>query len=111
MNIYVIGSLRNPKVPELAGRLRREGHFVFDDWYAAGEKADDEWQKYEQQRGHSYSEALRGYAARHVFSFDYKHLDEATDVVLVTPAGKGGHLELGWAIGRGKKGYILLDKE
>jgi hypothetical protein len=27
------------------------------------------------------------------------------------PAGKSGHLELGYMLGRGKRGYILMDKE
>jgi len=31
--------------------------------------------------------------------------------VLVLPAGKSGHLELGYMIGQGKPGYILLDGE
>ena len=31
--------------------------------------------------------------------------------MLVLPAGKSGHLELGYVIGRGKPGYILMDGE
>jgi hypothetical protein len=27
------------------------------------------------------------------------------------PAGKSGHLELGYMLGQGKKGYIFFDKE
>lgn len=107
--IYLIGSLRNPKVPEIANALRGSGFEVFDDWYSAGPTADDTWRDYEQGRGHTYSEALSGFAARHVFAFDREHLDRSTAVVLVLPAGKSGHLELGYGIGRGKAGYILLD--
>ena len=29
--------------------------------------------------------------------------------VLLLPAGKSGHLELGYVIGKGKPGYILFD--
>jgi hypothetical protein len=36
---------------------------------------------------------------------------QAHTVVLVAPAGKSGHLELGWSIGQGKKGYVLFDQE
>lgn len=108
--IYLIGSLRNPDIPRIAERLRVECECdVFDDWYAAGPEADDKWRDYEKQRGHSYLQALTGHAARNVFQFDHKHLSAADAVVLVLPAGKSGHLELGWALGRGKKGYILLD--
>lgn len=109
--IYLIGSLRNPEVPELAKILRENGFEVFDDWYAAGFEADDKWKEYEIGRGRSYTEALSGFAADHVFQFDKAHLERATAVVLILPAGKSGHLELGYALGRGKKGYILLDND
>lgn len=107
--IYLIGSLRNPEVPVIAERLRAEGYEVFDDWFAAGPEADDKWRDYEKNRGRSFQQALGGYAAKHVFQFDKYHLQRADDVVLVLPAGKSGHLELGWALGQGKRGYILLD--
>ena len=107
--IYLIGSLRNPEVPRIAAKLRDAELEVFDDWYAAGPEADDKWRDYERERGRTYRQALNGYAARHVFDFDRHHLERASAVVLVLPAGKSGHLELGWALGQGKKGYILLD--
>lgn len=107
--IYLIGSLRNARVPEIANELRADGHEVFDDWYAAGPEADDKWRDYEKGRGHSFRQALSGYAARHVFTYDRGHLSRANAVVLVLPCGKSGHLELGWAIGRGAPGFILLD--
>lgn len=110
--IYLIGSLRNPAVPAIAWQLRQAGHEVFDDWFAAGPEADDWWQRYEQKnRGHTFSEALKGHAAQHVFHHDKRHLDRCDTAVLVLPAGKSGHLELGYMIGQGKPGYILLDKE
>ena len=37
------------------------------------------------------------------------HLERANCAVLVLPAGKSGHLELGWVLGSGKPGYIVLD--
>lgn len=107
--IYLIGSLRNPKVPEIANKLREAGHEVFDDWFAAGPEADDYWQKYEQNRGHNYKQGLEGYAAHHVYNFDKHHLDTNDMAILVLPAGKSGHLELGYMIGQGKAGYILFD--
>ena len=109
-SIYLIGSLRNPLVPEVAEHLRAYDFEVFDDWYAAGPEADDYWQKYEIARGHSYAEALQGYAARHVFDFDCRHLNRCDIGVLLLPAGKSGHLELGYMAGLGKPTAILLDK-
>ena len=107
--IYLIGSLRNPEIPKIAERLRAEGYEVFDDWHAAGPCADDEWKRYEEARGHTYLEALEGHAAMHVFDFDLTHLTRANAALLVLPAGKSGHLEMGWMLGRGRPGFILLD--
>ena len=109
LKIYLIGSLRNPEVPKLANKIRELGFTVFDDWYAAGPDADDKWRDYEKTRGRNYKEALKGLAAKHVYRFDLKHLNECDIAVLYLPAGKSGHLELGYAIGKGKRGYILLD--
>jgi len=109
--IYLIGSLRNPEVPILANRIRLLGYDVFDDWFAAGEKADDAWRDYEVGRGHNLQQALDGYAAGHVFEFDKYHLDKSDIGVLVLPAGKSGHLELGYLIGRGCDSYILYPSE
>lgn len=109
--IYLIGSLRNPYVPQLGNVLRTHGYEAFDDWYGAGPEADDYWQRHEKQRGVSYQQALKNPAARNVFRFDKLHLDKCDDVVLVMPAGKSGHLEFGYAIGTGKRGYVLFDKE
>lgn len=109
--IYLIGSLRNHNIPFIARDLRGAGFEVFDDWFAAGPKADDCWQEYEKQRGHSFKEALAGKAATHVFGYDHEWLNQASAGILVMPAGKSAHLELGYLIGQGKPGYILMDKE
>lgn len=99
MKIYLIGSLKNPRIPEIAAELRAMGHEVFDDWYAAGPNADDHWRDYEQQRGRTYLQALKGHAARNVFNFDHRHLLQADAAILVLPAGKSGHLEIGYVAG------------
>lgn len=110
-NIYLIGSLRNESISKLAGDLRANGHSVFDDWFAAGPEADDYWRDYERGRGHSLPEALNGYAARHVFEFDKHHLDRCDTAVLALPAGRSGHLELGYASGLGHDCAILMESE
>ena len=109
--IYLIGSLRNPQIPHIANELRTVGYDVFDDWFAPGPEADDYWQKYETARGRTYKEALEGYAAKHIFEFDNYHLRRADIGILAAPAGKSGHLELGWLIGRNCPCYVLFDKE
>lgn len=111
--LYLIGSLRNEGIPGIAKQIRAEveGLEVFDDWYAAGPEADDYWKIYERDRGRDYETAITGYAARHVFNFDKHHLDTSDAAILVLPAGKSGHLELGYMAGRGYRTYILLDEE
>jgi hypothetical protein len=109
--IYVIGSLRNLEIPKIAIQLRAIDYEVFDDWYSPGPEADDYWRDYEKGRGSSYRMALKGYAAQHIFEFDKTHLDRSDIVVMVMPSGRSGHLELGYAIGKGKEGYILFDHE
>ena len=109
--IYLIGSMRNPRIPLIANALRGAGLNVFDDWFSPGPAADDEWQRYEQIRGRKYQEALDGAHAQEVFDFDKRHLDMSDAAVLVAPAGKSAHLELGYVIGCGKPGFVLLEHE
>jgi hypothetical protein len=109
MELYLIGSLRNPEIPVIASELRAVGVDVFDDWYAAGPHADDCWRDYEKARGHDYRTALSGWAARNVFDFDHHHLSRVDGAILCLPAGRSGHLELGYVAGLGKKAYVLLD--
>ncbi len=110
-SVYIIGSLRNANVPVVAQAFRAKGWDAFDDWFAAGPEADDWWQKYENAKGHKVKEALAGYAAQNVFAYDKRHIDRCSVGLLVLPAGKSGHLELGYLLGQGKPGYILLDGE
>jgi hypothetical protein len=111
-SIYVIGSLRNPNIPEVAEAIRaRTGIDVFDDWHAFGPESDDHWQRYETYRGSSYYEALRGRAARNAYSFDKHHLDRSDAAVLVLPAGKSAHLEIGYMVGQGKRTFVLFPEE
>jgi hypothetical protein len=108
--VYLIGSLRNPKIPDIANQLQRAGHEIFSDWFSAGETADDSWKAYEQARGRNYIQALQGKAATNVFEFDKRNLEAATMAVLVMSAGKSAFLELGWHLGKGKPGFILLEQ-
>ena len=109
--IYLIGSLRNPRVPEIANQLRKYNFNVFDDWFYTGPNTDDHWRDYEKQRGRTYLEALEGKGAINAFQFDERNLAASTGCVMVAPAGKSGHLELGIMLGSGRPGFILLDGE
>lgn len=107
--IYLIGALKNREnMYAVEAELKKAGFEVFLDWLAPGEEADDKWKEYAQARGLTHKEALRSYAATHIFEFDKFHLDRADAAVMVMPCGKSGHLELGYTIGKGKPGYILF---
>lgn len=110
--LYMIGSLRNGRVPHIAEELRKATGFeIFDDWWSASEDADEWWQSHEKLKGRTYKEAFNGYHAKHVFAFDEHHLNRSDGGILVLPAGKSGHLEFGYLMGQGKRGYILFDHE
>lgn len=95
----------------MAHALRHRGWDVFDDWIASGSQADVEWTRYEKARGRDFVDALDGEHAHNVFEFDYEHLMMADTVVMVLPAGKSAHLEIGFAVGAGKSTHVILDKE
>lgn len=111
MKVYLIGSLRNPRIPLVGNALRELSIEAFDDWFGGGPEADDKWQEYEQLRGRHYREALYGEAAQNIYQFDKRHLDACNAGVLIAPAGKSGHLELGYLSGQGKRTYVLFDGE
>jgi hypothetical protein len=110
--VYLIGALKNERIPAIANALEAEtGYEVFADWFTPGPDADEYLRKYVIERKGGIREALNGYAVRHVFEFDKEHIDRADAVVMVMPAGKSGHLELGYAIGKGTPGFILFEAE
>ena len=109
--VYLIGSLRDKKVPYLANKIRKLGFEVFDDWFSPGPEADDFWRKYEKIRGSSYKEALNNWAGKHIYEFDKFHVDRSNIGILYMPGGKSAHLELGYMIGKGKTCFILFDEE
>jgi len=110
---YIIGSLKNrEKILPLTKKLRKIGFKeIFEDWISPGPEADDFWRNYEKERGQSYSQALKSWAATHVYEFDKFHIDRSQIGILCMPCGKSGHLELGYMLGSGKRGYILFDGE
>lgn len=53
--------------------------------------------------GLQHPRAIEGYDA------DFAAMEKADTFVLVLPCGRSAHLELGWAVGSGKRTAILLD--
>ena len=70
--IYIIGSLRNPNVPQIGNTVRAAGFEAFDDWHGTGPEADDHtlyashtiWQSKATFEAWTKSEAFRAAHAR-----------------------------------------------
>ena len=111
--VYIIGALKNWKVIDLAndlGKIFPDWEF-FCSWITPGPEADSFLRKYGKKRGLNYKQTLQDWGAKHVFNFDKTHLDRADIAIMLMPSGKSAHIELGYTIGRGKRGYVLFPKE
>lgn len=109
--VYIIGSLRNEKIPHIANTIRTAGFDVFDDWFSPGPKTDEYWRGYEAVRGRTYEEAINGQHAEAAFGLDLRNLMSHPIGVLVLPAGKSGHMEFGTYCQRpGRYGYVLFEE-
>lgn len=108
--IYVASSWRNPIQPDVVAALREAGNGVYDFRNPAGgtgfawSSIDPDWQSWtarEYAAALDHPLAVRGYAS------DFEAMQRADLVVLVLPCGRSAHLELGWAVGAGKRTAIL----
>ncbi len=95
--------------------LRAAGHKVYDfknpspgnqgfHW----SDLDDEWRSWSPE---AFRRALNDPIARKGFKSDMQALRDCLACVLVLPCGRSAHLELGWAVGHGKKTIVLLDDQ
>lgn len=112
MRIYCASSWRNVWQPAVVRLIRALGHDVYDfrhpkpgddgfHWSAI----DPAWQDWDAAR---YRAALTHPVAEAGFESDMDALDSAEACVLVQPCGTSAHLELGWAIGAGKRTAVLF---
>ena len=113
MKVYLAGSLRNENMLHYRETLQEAfpDHEIFMDWYAAGPLADDHWKSYWTGQGVDYKEALSKPNSQNTFQFDKKHIDSSDILILAAPAGKSGHMELGYALGSGKIGLYFFPEE
>ena len=44
-----------------------------------------------------------------IVAYDKKWIDWSDTAVLLLPAGRSGHLELGYALGTGKSTHVIMD--
>ena len=112
MKVYVASSWSNPRQPKVVARLRAEGHTVYDFRYPHGDSKgfawwdiDPNWQSWSPAE---FTAALKHPLAQAGYISDSLALDACDVAVLVLPCGRSSHLELGYALGAGKYGIILL---
>lgn len=111
-DVYIAGSLANKTIPKIT-HMANYGYGLkaFSEWYTPGPEADVNWRDYELSQGECYLSALKRPAAQHIYNFDKRYIDASACMLLVGPAGKSAHLELGYVLGQGKKGVIYLPEE
>ena len=111
--IYVASSWRNDYQPMVVTMLRTAGFFVYDfkdpehaegfRWTEVSDKPPTSWTTAD------YLEALEHPRAEEGFNCDFDAMKWADTFVLVNPCGRSAHLEMGWAVGQGKRTAILLE--
>lgn len=110
MKIYVASSWRNYLQPGVVSILRQLGHDVYDfknppnrtgfSW----SRIDPNWKQWTPEQ---HVAALAHPLAIAGFESDMQALRECDACVLVLPCGRSAHLELGAAVGMGKRTYVL----
>ena len=112
MNIYVASSWRNLRQPGIISILRQCGHDVYDFRYPAPGDNGFSWVSIgpdrEKWSPSEYRQALSHPIARDNYALDIGALKRCDACVLVLPAGRSASWELGYAMGAGKAGYVIL---
>jgi len=108
MKIYVASSWRNQfEAIALAKDLRSQGHKV--DCFCEPKKGRFVFHFTEIKNHFNIDgiEFLKDSKSQKAFKEDKKWIDWADAVVMLLPCGKSSHLEAGYAVGKGKKLYII----
>lgn len=111
MKIYVASSWRNTLQHSVVELLRSMGHEVYDfkhprpdDYGFHWSEVDGGWQTWSPKQ---YIKALSHPIAKAGYKSDKDAMDWADTFVMVMPCGRSAHLEMGYAIGKGKRTIIL----
>lgn len=115
MKIYLASSWRNLAQPGIVHILRRIGHEVYDFKNPGPGKSgfswsdiSPEWKKWTPEQ---YKAALKHPIAKEGYRSDITALNECDACILLLPSGRSASWELGYAMGKGKKGYVLQLEE
>lgn len=113
-SIYVASSWRNALQQAVVHTLRAAKFEVYDfknppaqtgfHWSEVGLQRDTDLSSVD-----DYLAALEHPRSVEGFGSDFDAMQAADTFVLVLPCGRSAHLELGWAVGAGKRTAILLE--
>ena len=112
MKVYVASSWRNDRYPLVIAALKDAGHEVYDFRDPPDKTALFNWSDIcpaAYPNLHELRDVLRHPVAAKAMQSDFDAMKEAEVVVMALPCGKSAHLELGWAVGAGKKTVILME--
>ncbi|MFC5676034.1 hypothetical protein [Aeromicrobium endophyticum] len=108
--VYVASSWRNPMQDAVVAVLRAAGIECYDFKNPEGgtgfawSSIDPDWMNWTSAE---YIAALEHPLAIAGYESDFNAMQRADTFVLVLPCGRSAHLELGWAVGQGKRTAIL----
>jgi hypothetical protein len=116
MKIYVASSWRNLLQPGIVHALRRCGHEVYD--FRHPKPGDDgfRWSEVGGPSGYVhgdkippavYREMLKHPRAAEGYAQDIGHVHWCDACVYVLPCGRSASFEFGYAMGQGKRGYLV----
>jgi len=112
MKIYVASSWRNLLQPGIVLALRRCGHDVYDFRHPVADDDGFSWRDispdWEHWSPEEYREALKHTVAEKGYALDIGALRDCEAVVYVLPCGRSASWEFGYAMGQGKKGYVVM---
>lgn len=115
--VYVASSWRCPLQPAVIAALRSAGISHYD-FRNPPDGAGFGWEQIDPQHDRShvggtsaeaYIRMLDHPTAIAGFDADFAAMEKADTFVLVLPCNRSAHLELGWAIGQGKRTAVLLE--
>lgn len=108
---YLASSWRNPMQPAVSAVLTAAGIDHYDFRNPAPDVSGFSWfeidPRWQQWTAAQYVAALEHPVAVEGYRRDFEAMQRADTFVLVLPCGRSAHLELGWAVGAGKRTAIL----
>jgi len=112
MKIYVASSWRNQIQPEVVRFLRDRGYEVYDFKNPAHGDSGFHWSEIDPHWKNwttaEFRQGLGHHVAQEGFRKDMAALEACDLCVLVLPCGRSAHLELGWAVGAGKRSIVFM---